>query len=245
MKIKISLVIMLLATLQGYLYSGIIITAQGGAVYASKNDVRLPGDTGDRLSYSEDLDMKTGFSPRIEAGYIYGGRHYAGFMASTLRLEGDATLDRNIMFDRRLYPAGTEVKGTYRFDSYRATYRYMFISSDKFRIGGGITGKIRDAEITLKGGGESGGLTNTGFVPLLNYYLEWIASQKLSLLTYGDAAWSPYGRAEDLFFGIDWKLNDTASLMAGYRILEGGADNDTVYTFSMFHYAVMGIQLRL
>jgi hypothetical protein len=36
-------------------------------------------------------------------------------------------------------------------------------------------------------------------------------------------------------------LNDHVSLKAGYRILAGGADNDTVYTFSLFHYAVAGV----
>jgi hypothetical protein len=36
-------------------------------------------------------------------------------------------------------------------------------------------------------------------------------------------------------------LNDHVSLKAGYRILEGGADNDEVYTFSLFHYVVAGI----
>jgi hypothetical protein len=34
------------------------------------------------------------------------------------------------------------------------------------------------------------------------------------------------------------------SLKAGYRILEGGADNDKVYTFSLFHHAVAGIVVR-
>jgi hypothetical protein len=27
----------------------------------------------------------------------------------------------------------------------------------------------------------------------------------------------------------------------GYRILEGGADNDKVHTFSLFHYTVAGL----
>jgi hypothetical protein len=31
------------------------------------------------------------------------------------------------------------------------------------------------------------------------------------------------------------------ALRVGYRILEGGADNDEVYTFSLFHYIVAGL----
>jgi hypothetical protein len=32
-------------------------------------------------------------------------------------------------------------------------------------------------------------------------------------------------------------------LRAGYRMVEGGADNDEVYTFAWFHYAVVGLGL--
>jgi hypothetical protein len=42
-----------------------------------------------------------------------------------------------------------------------------------------------------------------------------------------------------------YRFNDTAALMAGYRLLEGGADNDEVYTFSMFNYAVFGVEFRI
>jgi hypothetical protein len=82
-------------------------------------------------------------------------------------------------------------------------------------------------------------------VPLINLYLEWIASDSVSLIFYGDGAWSPYGRAEDYFAGLIYRFNDTAALMAGYRLLEGGADNDEVYTFSMFNYAVFGVEFRI
>lgn len=228
----------------GYAAAELIASFQAGAVYSARNDVALPGDTGSELSLCDDLDSGVVFSPRIEAGYLFADRHYAGVMVSLLRLDADGTLDRNIMFDGKLFPAGTDVTASYRFDSYRATYRYLFLYSGALRLGAGITGKIRDAEITLEGGGQEGGLSNTGFVPLLNFYLEWVVSHGVSLLAYGDAAWSPYGRAEDVFAGLLWRLSDSAGLMAGYRLLEGGADNDTVYTFSTFHYAVAGVEFR-
>ncbi len=221
-----------------------ITTFQGAAVYSSRNDVALPGDTGTRFSYTDDLGSDIVFSPRIETGYEFAGRHYAGLMASWLRIEADGRLDRAIDFDGKTFAAGTDVKAGFRFDSYRATYRYYFLINDSVKLGAGITGKIRDAEVSLEGGGQKGRLDNTGFVPLLNYYLEWIISPSYSLLTYGDAAWSPYGRAEDIFAGLLYRFNEGAALMVGYRILEGGADNDTVYTFSMFHYAVFGVEMR-
>lgn len=221
-----------------------ITSIQGAAVYSGRNDIALPGDTGSRFSFCDDLDSDIVFSPRIEAGYEFNHRHYIGFMASTLRLEADGTLDRDIYFDNKLFAAGTKVNAEYRFDSYRATYRYYFLSNEKLKFGAGITGKIRDAEISLEGGGQKGGLSNTGAVPLFNYYLEILLSPEFSLLTYGDAAWSPYGRAEDIFAGFLYRFNENSALIAGYRMLEGGSDIDTVYTFSMFHYAVIGGEFK-
>ncbi len=242
--IKISIAAFLILLLELIASAEFITSLQGAAVYSSRNDVALPGDSGSKFSYSKDLESGIVFSPRAEAGYEFAGKHYAGFMASLLRIEDKGTLKENVSFDGKLFTAGTEVKGKYRFDSYRATYRYIFISNDSLKIGAGITGKIRDAEISLEGGGQKGGLSNTGFVPLFNYYLEWILSPSYSFLTYGDAAWSPYGRAEDVFAGLLYRFDKNSAIMAGYRMLEGGADNKKVYTFSMFHYAVLGVELR-
>lgn len=226
-------------------HAEIIASVQGALVYPGYNDIRLPGDTGSDISFTEDLEADPVFSPRIEAGYLFNERHYAGIMASLLRFESKGKLEKNVMFDDKSFAAGTDVKGNYRFDSYRATYRYLFYRGDSFIAGAGITGKIRDADISLEGGSQKGELSNTGFVPLINFYLEWIASPVLSVILYGDALASPYGRAEDVFAGLFYRFNENFSLLAGYRILEGGADNDEVYTFSLFHYAVIGTEVRI
>jgi hypothetical protein len=34
------------------------------------------------------------------------------------------------------------------------------------------------------------------------------------------------------------------SITAGYRFLEGGADNDEVYTFALVHYLAAGVVVR-
>lgn len=227
-----------------YAAQGFTISLQGGAVFTGYNDVALPGDTGTKISFSDELRTDPGFSPRIEAGYEFSFPLYIGLMASTLKLYPEGELDRDVSFDGKSFSAGTDVRAVYRFDSYRATARYYFIDNKTLRIGAGFTAKIRDAEITLKGGGSKGGLTNTGFVPIINFYLRWNMMHPLALLVYGDGAWSPYGRAEDFFAGLVYSFNDRTSVMAGYRILEGGADNDEVYTFSLFNYAVAGVEFN-
>ncbi len=59
-----------------------------------------------------------------------------------------------------------------------------------------------------------------------------------------DAAAAPQGYAVDLALRAEWRLARKASAFVGYRFLDGGADNDEVYTFANFHYATAGLSLR-
>ena len=60
-----------------------------------------------------------------------------------------------------------------------------------------------------------------------------------------DALAAPQGRAEDLALKLRYDPTDRWSLALGYRMLEGGADSDTVYTFAWLHYVVASASLRL
>ncbi|MBN2381428.1 hypothetical protein JXQ70_00965, partial [bacterium] len=71
--------------------------------------------------------------------------------------------------------------------------------------------------------------------------LDWNFYRSLGLLVEADAAWSPQGRAEDVLVSLNMKTNEKLAFKIGYRMLEGGADNDRVYTFSLFHYLVCGL----
>ncbi len=55
-----------------------------------------------------------------------------------------------------------------------------------------------------------------------------------------DAA--PQGRAFDVAFLLDYKLQKSFSVLAGYRMVEGGADKDKVYNFAWLHYATVGLR---
>jgi hypothetical protein len=144
-------------------------------------------------------------------------------------------------FDDATFPAETPVESTFRFNSYRLTYRQLLIDSPKFQLRAGVSGKVRDAAIRLEGGGQDAEDANLGFVPLLSFSATWFAHPSLRVVLDGDALAAPQGRAEDILLAAVAPLNEHVSLKAGYRILEGGADNDTVYTFSLFHYAVAGM----
>jgi hypothetical protein len=221
-----------------------VFNFQGASVATAKNDVQIPGDTGTRFSLSDDLHAERAFSWRVEAGYIFGGRDYVGFMVSPLTVTSQGRMARDVLFAGSTFPAGTDLTAKFRFDSYRLTWRRKLVAKDTIDIWLGLTGKVRDAAISLEGNGTKAEKKNTGFVPLVNFYGEWRFANPWSLRIAGDALGASQGRAEDVLVAVTYALSDTARILAGYRILEGGADNDEVYTFSLFHYIVGGVEVR-
>jgi hypothetical protein len=55
---------------------------------------------------------------------------------------------------------------------------------------------------------------------------------------------APQGRAFDVGLKAGYDFNGALSVTAGYRILDGGADNDTVYNFARFDQAVASLVWR-
>jgi len=65
-------------------------------------------------------------------------------------------------------------------------------------------------------------------------------TKELGFLLAGDALAAPQGRAEDVLLALQYRPGDDLMLRLGYRILEGGADNDEVYSFTLINYLVVG-----
>ncbi len=218
---------------------------ESGAVIAGYNNVRIPGDAGTLFSLTDALNASPAVFLRLRAGYTIKSRHSISVLYAPLTVKSDGSVTDPINFEGITFPANTSLDAYYTFNSYRITYRYDFVKKPKVEFGLGFTAKIRDAEIALKNDGLSAKKTNMGFVPIINFRLNWMMNEKFSLLLEGDALAAPQGRAEDVLIAAIFKLSDKVALKTGYRILEGGADNDEVYNFSLFNYAVVGLSLSL
>ena len=230
-----------LALVPGSAFGHWSLDVESGLVACGYNDVRIPGDTGTLFSLSEDLSTDSDIYFRARIDYTFGERHTLSALYAPLTLKASGTLEDDVFFVDTVFPAGTDVEGTYTFNSYRLTYRYTLTYSDRFEAGVGFTAKIRDALIRVEGGGLAAEKTDVGFVPLVNFRVAWGLTDRIGLLVEGDALAAPQGRAEDVVAALTYDATDQVRIRLGYRIVEGGADNDEVYTFALLNYASAGV----
>jgi len=215
-----------------------------GALFTGYSDVRIPGEGGTLFSLKDDLKSKTELFFRGRFTYTIKSRHTLSVLYAPLKTTSKGQIPKDIIFEGVTFPANTNLTGTYKFNSYRLTYRYEIVIRPKFEFGLGFTAKIRDAEIALSSPDAESIKTNVGFVPIVNFRLYWKPAEKYGILFEGDALAAPQGRAEDVLIAATYRLSGHIGLKAGYRILEGGADNDEVYNFALFNYALAGININ-
>ena len=223
------------------------VDIEAGPVFSGYNNVRIPGNTGTLFSLTKDLKARTAFAYRVRLSKTFGDRHWVSVLVAPLRVESRGTFNRDVLFAGTLFPAGEDTLiGSYRFDSYRLTYRYGLVRARRFSFDLGLTAKIRDAEISLRYAHLTQPDTskkNIGFVPIISFRADWTLSPRLGLVLDGDALAAPQGRAEDVTAALRIGFGDRVDARVGYRVLEGGSDADEVYGFALFHYAVAGVTL--
>ncbi|MFN7989470.1 MAG: hypothetical protein U0529_18480 [Thermoanaerobaculia bacterium] len=216
---------------------------EGGAAWQLRNDFAVPGDTGTRVAFDEGNGGPFG-AFRGTLWYDLGPRSSLRLLAAPLRATGTVASSAPVDFNGTTFAAGRPIDVTYVFDSYRLSYVYRFKSSGPVSFRAGLTAKVRDAKIELEQAGLASAKTNTGFVPLLYGGARWQMTDALALDLDFDAAAASQGRAEDVALRLEAKVSPKVDLFVGARTLEGGADNDEVYSFAWFAYAVGGVSFR-
>ncbi len=218
------------------------VDVESGWVFSGRNDIRIPGDTGTQFSLTDDLTTDSAPFIRLRLGARFHPRHTISILWAPLSLDAAGSVDRTVLFFEEEFSPNVPLTAGYTFNSYRVRYRFTLVSRDRWRLGVGFTAKIRDAVVRVEGEGKSSEKTNVGFVPLLNFQLEWLLSEKWSLLVDADAAAAPggQGRAEDVLLALRFRFNEMFAVKVGYRLLEGGADVQETYNFAFINYLVVG-----
>jgi hypothetical protein len=213
-------------------------------VWQTKNDAQIPNETGTRFSLRDIQGSGPFAGGRVSIDYALNPKHEFRFLAAPLSYTSEGDLQHPVSFDGMLFEAGPGVEATYRFNSYRLTYRYRFYDGKSWTWKIGVTGKVRDAKIELGDKTKSAAYTDLGLVPLIHLDGEYRFAKRWRFNLNMDGLAAPQGRAFDISLKMKYDLSKNWTLAAGYRTLEGGADVDDVYTFAWLHYATASIAFR-
>jgi len=220
------------------------LTVELGAAWQARNDARIENEPPNTRFA---IDEITGSGPypagRIAFEWSLAERHRLRLLAAPLRVDDTGISDRTIVFRDTMFGPG-RVRAEYRFDSWRFGYRYVFHDSERWTWSGGATLNIRDAEISLSQDGTRRSRSDTGFVPLLALVGEWRFAPGWRAVLDFEGLGAPQGRAIDATLQAGYDLTPSLHVSGGYRVLDGGADNDDIYTFARFDFAVLALHWR-
>jgi hypothetical protein len=218
---------------------------EGNPLWLSRNDVRIPGDTGTEFSLVDVIGKGPYGAFRVEAAFNINERHGFRAVLAPLQIVDTGTLGETVFFAGETFDPGVPTEATYNFSSYRFTYRYRFYQGDRWswRIGGTVF--IRDARIALQQDGAFAEDTDVGFVPLVHFSGDARISDRWRFLFDFEGLGSTQGRAFDIAAKLEYRLADKWALAFGYRTIEGGADVEDVYNFAWLHFAVASIRFSL
>jgi len=248
-KFTIAALILILAICSAELHASgydqertLIIELEGGPLWQTVNDIQIPNsDQGTRFSL---VDL-AGNGP-YPAGRMYitwniNRRHGLRLLLAPFSVTETIQPEDELKFEGESFVAGDPVEATYKFNSWRVSYRYRFRDGDRAKWYIGFTAKVRDAKIELVQAGSSSDKPDIGFVPLLHLGMDWRMSRRWRFIADLDALAGGPGRALDFSSKFNYMITPGWSIAAGYRTLEGGADVDAVYNFAWLHYAVVSL----
>jgi hypothetical protein len=224
-----------------YLNSNLSINAQAffnlesGAFYTNINDIRN-GNNGTLFSLKNDFQTQVSPYFRIRVGYLSNEKNHFSFLYAPLKIAETGTIKKDILFDGKIFKSNIPVEAIYTFNSYRFTYNRRIIRKDNFKLGLGLSAKIRDAGVSLKNRELFSENFSIGFAPLINLLVNWDISEKMGLDFFGEFIAASKGRAIDLSLSGSYSFNKNLQGNIGYRLLEGGANGTSRYNFIQLHF---------
>lgn len=236
----IILFLLTLMSLNLFASSETFVQLEGSLLYQTRNDQRIPGIGGTQFDLS-DFDQGAFKVYRLYLGKVFNDRHEMRLLYAPLEIDLKATLPGPVEFNGQTFNAGA-ADAYYKFNSYRITYAYHFNPFHEWLLAFGGSAKIRHAEVKLSQNGVVSSKKNIGFVPLINFQAVRPIGDDWNFRFDFDGLAAPQGRAFDTSLLFEYKWQKHFSLLGGYRVLEGGADNDKVYNFALLHYATLGLR---
>lgn len=219
------------------------LTIEAGYVWQDRNDFRISPQSG-TLAKIDDFDRGPFVHYRVEYSQNISDKHGIRLVYAPFEVNLTGVQSSDVNFNGLVFSGSQPIDYRYKFNSYRIGYTYDYYSDSSSKLQFGFTGKIRDAVIGLTQGVTTSSYENIGFVPLFfasyqnNFTPDW------GFYSDVDVSAAPQGRAIDLTVKLRRDLSQSSSLGFGYRTIEGGADNDKVFSFSWFNYAIFDYVIK-
>jgi len=218
---------------------------EGGPAWQAKNDVQIPNDeSGTRFSLKDLVGTGPWVSGRLYFTWNINPRHGLRLLLAPLSYTESGSFDSPVDFAGESYEPGVPTEATYKFNSWRLSYRYRLKDGERWKLWIGATVKIRDAKIELRQGPTTSLDDDLGFVPLLHFAADYRFAERWHLIADVDALAGGPGRAIDVGLKVGYDIDSRWAVTFGYRTVEGGADVDDVYNFAWFNWAAASVVLR-
>lgn len=208
------------------------------------NEVRKPAQGGTTFELGDLLGQDPIWAGRMTVSWDLSPRQGIRILLAPFEATGTGVFQTPVTFEGKVFGPQAPTEARYRFNSWRATWRYTWVSTEAWTLKVGATAKIRDAKVQLTQGGLTAGTSNVGFVPLAHLSVERRLPGALSALFETDALAAPQGRAVDAALMLRWQASPRTHVDIGYRLLEGGADNDELYTWARLDGWRVGMGVR-
>jgi hypothetical protein len=216
------------------------VNLESGALFTNRNDIRN-GSTGTLFSLKNDFQTPVSPFLRLRLGYLLNEKNHFSLLYAPLKIVETGTLEKDILFDGKTFKANLPIEVVYKFNSYRFTYNRRILNKDHFKLGIGLSAKIRDAGVTLQNSNQLSGNFSVGFVPLINLIANWNISQKMGVDFFGEGLAASKGRAIDLSLSGRYRFSKNLQGNLGYRLLEGGTNGTNRYNFIQLHFIFVGL----
>ncbi len=217
---------------------------EAGALEFTRNDVRNPGDTGTQFKFSAlNATGPSGYF-RVYAEAKVSKRNTLRFLYAPLQITGTGTLPTRTFFESANFQPNVPTQGVYKFNNYRATWRYTLKESERWKVQLGAGALIRDAKIELQQGTLRVADPNFGVVPIAAFTAQLNATPRTHLIFDFEGLAASQGRALDGAAKINFDLTKRLYVGAGVRVLDGGADVQSVYNFARIRYGFATLGVR-
>jgi len=208
-------------------------------------------DIGTDIDFKKDLDIKDEGYPEVRLTWYTGKKSKIRFAYTQVGYDGDANLQRTILFDGITYNVGTRVVTDLDVKYLRIGWAWQFINIDNglIKLGTLIEGKGFWSKITLEAPDLVPSLRDKVRVvfalPTIGAALDINPHKMLNIFAEGSGLPAgKYGHVYDVEAGIKLIPVKILSIIGGYRLMEFKAKDDRDFAKARVHGPFVGVTVR-